>query len=349
VLDRQGKLVRAYPYPAKQLTTTKRLVDNPSEVVWDDPTRSSNVIGLAQLPGGDLIVVFHMRRAFPEGGGVARIGPAGIRWFRRDYTNHWPLVLPNGDILLAGTEVGRGNIRVPVADGYTHTLQCPHYTADVIRRLDPNGKEIETIKVFDALLKSPFRSSIATTFLPCDPLHMNFVVPLGAELSAKVPGTAPDDYLVSMRHISAFGIVSRRSRVFTHLYKGSFALQHAVQPLGGSKVIMIDNWGAGAGSPPSRVISYDLVTHEEESILKLEPSQSSYFTSGEGVISISPDRTRAIATFTVPGTAYEFRLSDGKAISLMRNLQDVSSMPSIVQQIGSHSAIFNAHGVYYSR
>ena len=165
----------------------------------------------------------------------------------------------------------------------------------------------------------------------CDPLHLNSVHVLGKDAEgAGEDDLAPGDLMVSLRNLDAFAVLDRRTHRVKRLVRGSFAWQHAVLHLEGSRFLMLDNhgevWGDEKGS--SRLLMVDVANGEETTIFPNAATpgdlRSFFYTWVRGDISLSPDRRRVIVTISHSGRAFEVRLSDGALLTLFHDVHDVS-------------------------
>jgi hypothetical protein len=169
---------------------------------------------------------------------------------------------------------------------------------------------------------------------------------VGQELAQRLPGVEPNDFLVSLRNISAVVVLGRSNGKIKQLFKGSFLLQHSAQAAPGGKIIIFDNLGASYEGGPSRVLLYDPVTGEERTVLPNAATEGlPLFARVKGNIDISSDGTRALVAVAQTGTAYEIRLADGAILTTFDNLHDLHSVPQFAQR--KTLARFTQNGVYY--
>ena len=332
VLTRQGKLVSAVPFIPSEFEKTP-LVSLPYQELLYKPEKDLLPVSAIQLPGGDYVFNIQVNGAFPYGGGIVRVRQDGtIVWYRKDYAHHWSAGLRNGTIVTPARLPG-DTTHVRISENETFRFACAEPSPmDAVEVLDLHGRLIKELPLFPALAASPFRGLLSTTVDPCDITHMNFVRAVGEPLAAKIPGTSPDDYLVSLRNISAFLIVDKNSGAIKRLYRGSFGLQHAVRPTPDGKIIMFDNEGGSYVGGPSRLLIYDPATGEERTIFpnKDTPKGLPVHSPTGGYIDISPDGTRAIVNFAELGRAYEVDLKSGKLLTAydnLHNLQGLSQYP----------------------
>src|SRR5262249_53200099 len=144
----------------------------------------------------------------------------------------------------------------------------------------------------------------------CDPLHANMVSAVGSELAGRLGDVEADDILVSLRNISAVAIIGRDSHRIKRFFKGSFLLQHSAQPAPGGKIIIFDNLGASASHGPSRVLLFDPLNNETQTILPSAATEDlETFSWLSGNINLSSDGTRALVAISTMGKAYEINLT----------------------------------------
>jgi hypothetical protein len=356
ILKRDGTLVHAYPYRPEELIT-KRIVDLPYGEVMHDHSKDTAVFGLAPLANGDLIVVYDFIGATPYAGGIARMDKNGhLRWYRRDYTGHWPAITPDNEILDIGHTMGPERIRIAFDQGAPQSFVCAGgIRRDVIRILDLDGNVKDEIPILDALMESAYRSRLLNKIKPltfeveeCDPTHTNSVVPVGPELAARLNGVAPADLLVSLRNVSALAIIGRSDHAVKYLFTGSFIFQHSAQILPGGKIVLFDNLGGSPDGGPSRVLLLDPATGEEKTIFpnKDTPKDVETFSRVVGNIDVSEDGTRALVSIYARGKAYEIRLADGAVLTSFEHLHDVHSLPQFADS-PKKARYFLQYGVYY--
>ena len=353
-----GEPGHAYPYRPEAIEATPRVVDLPYEQSPGFSFRADRYpAGLSRYANGDLLVTFHLRHSFPFAGGAARIDRQGRPlWFRQDYSHHVPHVNADGAALVPGLRIGGGAVAVtlkeaaPGREAAQFRLACESPNRDLARVIDGNGRALEEIDLLQALLESPYAAALRHTSSPCDPLHLNSLEPLGADASGA--GLAPGDLVASLRNLSAFAIIDRDSRRLKRLVRGGFFMQHSVKHLEGAKFLMFDNWGGDAAQGPSRLLLVDLAEGSETTLFPNaatpEPLRN-LFSMYRGHLSISPDRRRALCTFSDEGKSVEVRLADGAALAVFTNLRDISRWEPLSAERKTRAALFNLQGAYYLR
>jgi hypothetical protein len=320
-----------------------------------DLNRSQEVFGIAQMADGGLIVTLASDFDFPSGEGVARLDRDGhVVWYRHSYATHWPYVAGNRILVASGTIQAR-ELALKLTPRVKLNLPCgSKYLNDKITVLDFNGRDLADVSVLDALLNSPYRAVLvqdnpdAKGRSICDLLHVKFVRPVGAELASHLTNVSPDDFLVSMRNVSAFAIIGARDGKLKDLYTGSFRQQHSVQPFRGSSVLIFDDNGTTANEPPSRVLTYDLLTGAERDLFDSRAvPDGSFHPMFEGVLDLSPDRRYLLITSTFAGDAFELRLSDLRVVTHLYNLQSTKLASASDLNSWLPAGLRTTNGMYY--
>lgn len=164
---------------------------------------------------------------------------------------------------------------------------------------------------------------------PCDLLHLNYIDRIREDVEG-ILGVTPGDYVVSLRNISAFGIMDGETGRMKRLARGSFIQQHSVQHLKGSQFLMFDNHGADADAGPSRILLVDLgggsVREQTLYPLSSTPEKFRFYSGLRGNVSISQDRKRMILVSSDQGIGLEVRLTDGSILNVFRNVYDLSGL-----------------------
>jgi hypothetical protein len=347
---RTGKPVHAYPYRPDELER-HQTVAFAYEQVFFHFTTNVYPIGLAKLPGGDIVVTFQQWNMFPFAGGIARIRPDGTPvWFRRDYTHHWPRLLSPNEIAVTAMRIGPSELHFRLAGNLDVDLSCDgRIEEDIVRILDTDGQVKEEIPVFDALVHSPWRGMLFEASVPCAPVHLNYVAPVTSAMVRLFPDVRSDDLIVSLRDLNAFAIIGRRDHRLKHMFTGTFLRQHSVQPVGQSTTVLIfDDHGADWSGGPSRLLAYDLATREEKTLLPNANARGiSMFSDTAGNISVSPDLSRIIVAATWDGRAYELKATDGAVLTVFNNLHNLSTVPEAGDSYATRAGRFALGGVYY--
>ena len=352
-----GSLVHAYPYFPEEIYAANSTKDYPYEYIDFAPLEDTRPIGIERFPNGDLLVAFHSSSSasvYPFGTGVARVDREGRpRWFRFDYSHHWPSPIRGDTLMVPATAVSDEEVAWKWPGGGGFRLDCSGSKVyrDLIRFLGGDGNVIRELPLLDAVLESPYAAVLQHTTNGCDPIHLNFIDVVRHDLPEGIEGMAPGDLVVSFRNISSFGIVDPQSGKLKRLVRGSFFQQHSVQHLSGSRFVIFDNHGGDYEGGPSRVLEVDLATGTEKTVFPRrdhDNDQREVFSREAGHLSVSPDRTRLIVSFSYQGTAFEVHISDGKVLREFRSLHDVSRVEGYPERSHEKAAIFCLYGVAYA-
>jgi len=357
--DRSGAVVRAVPYRPDDIFAADIAEDGayPYEAIDFDFAELTRPLGIVPYPDGDLLVVFQKavgRRLFPFGAGVARIAPDGRpRWFRFDYSHHWPTLMPDGRAAVPAMTVRDGPLRIPVHGEDTLTVPCAsgRVYEDVVRILDGEGTVLRDYAVLDALARSPYRAVLQHTTDGCDPTHLNYIDVVTEEAAAAVDGIDAGDLVVSLRNISAFAVLDADSGAVNRLVRGTFLQQHSVQHWRDGLFLVFDNQGGDSVGGPSRIVAVDLSAGARERTLfptvGHPPEYRNLFTFDAGKLHVSSDRRRAVATFSNVGRAIEFDLEDGTVLTEFSNVHNVSDVDILPAQRGESAGLFRLFGFDY--
>ena len=355
-----GEVVHAYPYRFDQFGEWQKIVELPRGVVHPfQPPRLLQVPhAVRQYSNGDLLVIYSYRNSFPWKGGVARLDREGRPvWIRDDYSHHWPTLFedPDGEELalvpgttLEGVPVSSLIERRPPSTDIT----CEGFKNEVdhVRVLNGDGSVRQDIRIVDKIIDSPFASMLFLSTDPCDLLHLNYIDRIREDVDG-ILGVAPGDYVVSLRNISAFGIMDNVTGAVKKVVSGTFIHQHAVQHLRGSEFLIFDNHGADADAGPSRLLLIDLADGavRERTIFPLAntPEEFRLFSHNRGNISISLDREKAIVVSSNEGIALEVQLSDGAILNVFRNIHDLSGMEHNLEGAGDRAVYLVLHDIQY--
>ena len=308
---------------------------------------------LSLHPSGGLLVVFEFTGSHPYGGGVARLAPDGWpRWYRKDYSHHWPYVVDEELILVPGARFERASLSYTVGLGATAELTCRRgmIWEDQVNVINGQGDLLEEIPVLEALVQSRYAGSLADARSHCHPTHLNFVHLLGEDAGGTA-GIAPGDLVVSLRNLHAFGILDRDTHQLKRLVRGSFRRQHGVRHLEKARFLMFDNQGTDGTYGPSRLLMVDLATGEETTLFPNDGTPEhlgDWYVSARGQFDVSSDGRRALLVDPPRGRAFEIRLSDGEVLNVFHQIHDVSSLTGLPKGVEKNAWIFEFHGIHYA-
>ena len=296
----------------------------------------------------DLLVVFGLRNSSPYGGGIARLAPDGRpRWYRKDYSHHWPYVVDEDFILVPGQRLEQASISYAIAPGHTEKLTCQDVIRDdTIRIINGSGDLLEEISIIEELIRSRYASSLADASSPCDPIHLNFV-----HMLDKDAGEVSGDFVVSLRHLNAFGIIDHDTHQLKRLVRGSFRQQHGVRHLKKTQFLIFDNQGTDGTHGPSRLLMVDLATGKETTIFPNDHTPEpvrSWYVPIRGQFDVSPDKRRVLLADYPRGRGFEIRLSDGKILNTFLQIHDLQTLPGFPDALAKNAGIFALDSLHYA-
>ncbi|QIE43979.1 arylsulfotransferase family protein [Meridianimarinicoccus aquatilis] len=351
--DRDGNIVHGYPYRPDAIFAADSTGGSfYREGQPADPRQIKRPIGMQQLPGGDLIVSFQTTGPmFPYTGGIARIDRDGNPiWYRFDYSHHWVTVTEDGRVLVPDLTLAEGDWDVPVGprgrviDAFCETGRP---MVDGIQELDLDGNVVATYDIVGALEKSPWVSIMVRPFNACDPLHINYV----DVLDSTAPGgdLAPGNMVISSRNLSAIFVYSPEEDRITRVIKGTFQQQHSVHHLEGGKALLFDNWGGSGAGNGSRLLEVDLAGGPERQVFPNpnEPAQPMLFSDRAGHLDISPDRNRALVSFTEAGIGVEVDLTTRSELMRYQSLHDLRDLDIASDAQKANAVRSKLFGMYY--
>ena len=354
--SRSGAVNRAWPLRPEEIANANIVSesDYPREQPLDWTfSRGVDWFALSQWPNGDLLVVFHFINSHPASGGVARIAPDGRpRWYRNDYSHHWPYIVDENLALVPSMRLASTSLpyRVGARSGSrVLELECPtKVIEDQINVIDRHGQVLEQIPILDKIVDSPHAGRLVGT-QHCDPTHLNFAHVLGADAGG-VADIAPGDLVVSLRNLNAFGILDKDDRRLKKLVFGGFLRQHGVRHLDRARFLMFDNLGTDGRHGPSRLLMVDLASGEESTIFPNDdtPERLRDFFSGQrGQFDVSPDGRRVLLADWRASRAMEIRLLDGRVLNVLRGLHDVSDL-GFPEELATNAWFFKLNGIHYA-
>ena len=347
-----GDVVHAYPYRLDELDDWEKIVDLPRGTAhpFQSPQLFPMPHAARMYSNGDLLVTFVYGNGTPRNGGVARINRDGMLvWVRSDYSHHWSTVFtaPDGQelALVPGAIIEEVSVKdFPDRILAVSPFDCESLNVvDHLTLIDGDGTVLQDIRLVDRIMASPFAAILRHSSSQCDLLHLNYIDRIREDVQG-IPGVVPGDYVVSLRNISAFGIVDSQTGEIKLMVRGTFIHQHSVQHLRGSEFILFDNHGADFETGPSRVLVVDLAggAVRERTVYPTgtTPEDLSIYSSNRSNVSISKDRKRVLVASANQGLALELQVSDGMILNVFRNIHDMSGLSLNLEEAGDRAIYF---------
>lgn len=320
---RDGKPVWLIPFDAGAMARAPLRGTYDHDYLGNDRTADIAIAGIRSFADGDLLLTFNLANAFPYSYGLMRVARDGtVRWRRADLANHRATIASDGTIYTPLHRIRSGERYSDAPDHLRGAVLCrtpEKQYVDLIQLVGPDGRERRTIDLLALFLRDPVHGpSLARTTDPCDPLHLNSVDIATQQDAASTPGIAAGDFIVSLRALSMVAIISADGQRIKRTITGSFAVQHSAHFLGNGEIVLFDNMGGSPGALPSRIIAIDLASGRERVIYARKPAEGgnlAELSPTAGDIALSPDRTRALVSFTRSGRLVEIDLASGEAVT----------------------------------
>ena len=250
---------------------------------------------------------------------------------RQDYSNHWPWITADGDILAVAFDLDNAPLSFSLngKKETTRPFPCDGHGVykDVILVLDQNGTLKDKIPIFDGLIKGPYgaRFALRGPDAGCDPVHTNSVVPFGPGLAAKLSGVSADDLLISSRSLDALFVLGRNDHQIKHMITGTFRRQHSAKPLPDGRIVLFDNMGSRDDRGPTRILILDPATNQETTFFPnaLTAPTHDILAEYQGRIELSRDEKNMVVAYGPNGRGYEIRLADGAVVTNFDNVHDL--------------------------
>ena len=356
-----GEVEHAYPYFPDKISSANIVSD--SEFPYEEGigwsfSEEVDIISVSKYPDGDLLVTFHASSVFPYGLGVARVAPDGTpRWYRKDYSHHWPHMTDENIAIVPSLRTGRGlPVRLEIEDNFraeVFDMWCKEgLLDDYLKFIDGDGNLLNEVSILDAIIESPYANLLIYVGKSCNPTHLNFVHVVDDD-SGSADGIEAGDLVISLRNLHAFGILDGETYRLKRLVRGSFVGQHAVHHLSDSRFVMFDNSGTDwRGYGPSRLLIVDVESGQETTVFPNEGTPEhlrSFFTKRHGTLSLSPDGRRVLITDFRNGRGLEVRLLDGAVLNIFHNLHDVSGLESFPDEHVANAWYFELFELRYVR
>ncbi len=208
--------------------------------------------------GGDEGVILAISgMSTPYGIGLVRMGSDGsVRWARGIGAHHTVMRRDDGNFVVTTM-----HLRMEPDPDFPNFT--PPFMEDEISIVAPDGTELDRFSLMSALAHSQYRGFLSANFdLPTtvatrDPFHTNKASPLSASLAPLFPMFAPDDLLVSIRHLNAVFVIDPATRAVKRAYAGPFVRQHA--PVWGAdgRIYVFSNQSGARNFSASEILALD--------------------------------------------------------------------------------------------
>jgi outer membrane protein assembly factor BamB len=203
-------------------------------------------------PNGDLLAVFHGTGDTPYGYGLAKLDKdSHVLWTYSANVHHAVDVSEDGTIYVLTQRIVHD---MPKGLEFFPT---PALVDDLVL-LSPEGEELRTIPLLEALRDSPFGLLLPlrapTGLTSWDVLHANAVEVLSPAMATHFPLFKAGQVLVSLRELDTLAVVSPETGSAVWAARGPWRGQHDPHFLDNGRLLVFDNRGS---AQQSRVFEYD--------------------------------------------------------------------------------------------
>ena len=207
------------------------------------------------FPNGDLLALYETIANTPSGCGLAKLDVHGrVLWTYDAHAHHDVCVAEDGRIFVLTQGLRRVNENNPQLDALT-TVPL---VEDSVTILSPEGEELQSLSLLDALVESPyFRPLLIHVDRYGDITHNNTVNIVPAEFAAKHPGVSPGDVMVCLRNLNLVAVVNPETQKIVWATTGPWNHPHEPQPLANGNILIFDNLLVQGTEQGSGVVEFD--------------------------------------------------------------------------------------------
>jgi hypothetical protein len=210
------------------------------------------LFGCYLYANGDLLVIYHGTGDTPYGYGLAKLDKdSNVLWKYSANAHHAVDVGPDGTIYVLTHRI------IHELPAGLESFTAPAL-ADSLVLLSPDGHELKTISLLEALRDSPYGLSLVPgenlADHAWDIMHANFVEVLRPELAGRFPMFRAGQVLVSLRELDTLAMIDPQSGSVAWAGRGPWHMQHDPHFLDNGRILVFDNRGA---IRKSRVLEYD--------------------------------------------------------------------------------------------
>jgi hypothetical protein len=332
IADRQGNVIHSWEHPGEIWAP----LQNRDAVggLW-----RSYTIGAHLYPNGDILVSYQGVNVFPISMGLAKFDKdSNLVWKRNGYYHHWFSLGPNGEIFVPSTLIGESPLHLRDRE---KTILCSddRFPYDSLTIFDQNGVKIKEIDLLDAIIRSDLAGLLNSNIdelikiRTCDPLHLNDVQILTADLAEEFPSLSAGDLLLSFRSLNGVGVLDPKTEIFKWFYVGALQRQHSPRYYDNNRVLVFDNYGGSKRKGVSRVLSVNVGSGQTEVLFpphKMPLPSREFFSPTGGHIDIHPSGKRMLVSFSQRGIVWEIDTTTGEILWEFINTHSVNGQPGRV-------------------
>ncbi len=206
---------------------------------------------------GDILLMATVAGVTPWGMGLVKLDKdSNVLWSYTGYPNNDFEVSPDGTIYIIDHKIRHEDLE-------HNEIPTLPFLEDTILMLDPDGKEIKSISIMDAIDRSAFRDMFKD--VPDsdegDPTHSNSLTYFTQD-HPQVPWIKAGYVMISIRNINALAVLDPESEEIVHAYRLQTKMQHDLDYLPNGNFMVFDNRGSYTQGGYTRVLEFDPVTQE---------------------------------------------------------------------------------------
>jgi len=249
LVDQQGQEVHRWDAPFRQVFPQAQHAPG-----WL-PDQFVLLRSAIPFPNGDLLALYETIANTPSGCGLAKLDVRGrVLWTYDAHTHHDVCVAEDDRIFVLTQRLRRTNKNDPQLE----SLTTVPLVEDCVTILSPEGKELQSLSLLDALVESPFfRPLLVHVDRYGDITHNNTVNIVPAEFAAKHPGVSEGDLMVCLRNLNVVAVVNPESKKIVWATTGPWNHPHEPQPLVNGNILIFDNLLVQGTAHGSGVVEFD--------------------------------------------------------------------------------------------
>ncbi|MGH1402796.1 MAG: arylsulfotransferase family protein [Alphaproteobacteria bacterium] len=206
---------------------------------------------------GDILLMATVAGVTPWGMGLVKLDKdSNLLWSYTGYPNNDFEVAPDGTIYVIDHKIRHEDLE-------NNEIPTIPFLEDTIVILDPDGKEIKSISLMDAVDRSVFRDMFKD--IPDadegDPTHSNSLTYFTHD-HPSISWIKEGYVMVSIRNINALAVIDPKSEEIVHAYRLQTKMQHDLDYLPNGNFMVFDNRGSYTQGGYTRVFEFDPVTQE---------------------------------------------------------------------------------------
>lgn len=332
LMDRQGSILHAW-------TSEKKLWRSIPGRAKGKKDWYAYPLGAHLYPNGDILVSFQGENVFPIAVGLAKFDrDSKLLWKNSGFFHHWFSVDERGYIYVPTAQLAESPFGFP---DHLQYFECPkkYFNIDSITILDPSGRFIKEIDLFQAFVDSDLAGVFHSSgghrhrIRTCDPMHLNDIRILTPEMAPEFPDFQAGDLLLSFRSLNGIGVLDPQSERFRWFYTGALHNPHSPRFYRDNRILVFDNLGGKISRGISRIVAIDVSLGGSVTLFPKPGAplpERRFYSKNAGHLDLHPDRRRLLASWTHQGLIWEIDLQQGEVLWEYVNIHPIQGHPARV-------------------